>query len=101
MSDARPEHAGGLGQLVQKLSGAQVYTTRPGDQKLRNDKAFTLKRPQDDQREGAKHGFHARCVPQVWVAQDDQLVSICQRAAARAGHAGRFARRHQLELGRL
>lgn len=74
LSDTRPEHAGALSQLVQ-MSGAQVYTTRPGDQKLRNDKSFTLKRPQDDQREGARMGS-IPMLPHVWVAQDDQIVSI-------------------------
>lgn len=88
LSDTRPEHAGGLSQLVQ-MTGAQVYTTRPGDQKLRNDKSFTLKRPADDQREGARMGS-IPMLPHVWVAQDDQVVSISSvrlRALATPGGA--------------
>jgi metallo-beta-lactamase class B len=88
LSDTRPEHAGGLSQLVQ-MTGAQVYTTRPGDQKLRNDKSFTLKRPEDDQREGARMGS-IPMLPHVWVAQDDQVVSISSvrlRALATPGGA--------------
>lgn len=74
LSDTRPEHAGALGELVQ-MTGAQVYTARPGDQKLRDDKSFVLKRPQDDEREGARMGS-IPMLPHVWVAQDDQVVSI-------------------------
>jgi metallo-beta-lactamase class B len=74
LSDTRPEHAGALGELVQ-LTGAQVYTARPGDEKLRSDKSFTLKRPQDDQREGARMGS-IPMLPHVWVVQDDQVLSI-------------------------
>lgn len=88
LSDTRPEHAGGLSQLVQ-MTGAQVYTTRPGDQKLRKDKSFTLKRPEDDQREGARMGS-IPMLPHVWVAQDDQVVSISSvrlRALATPGGA--------------
>lgn len=88
LSDTRPEHAGGLSQLVQ-MTGAQVYTTRPGDQKLRDDKSFTLKRPQEDQREGARMGS-IPMLPHVWVAQDDQVVSISSvrlRALATPGGA--------------
>jgi metallo-beta-lactamase class B len=74
LSDTRPEHAGALAELVQ-MTGAQVYTARPGDQKLRDDKSFTLKRPQNDEREGARMGS-IPMLPHVWVAQDDQVVSI-------------------------
>lgn len=69
VSDARPEHAGGAREL-QKLSGAQIYTMRPGDQKLRSDKVL-----KDDPRDGAKVGA-SPLVPQVWVVQDAQLLGI-------------------------
>jgi len=70
VSDARPEHAGGIGEL-QQLSGAQVYTARPGDQKLRPGE----KPLKEDPREGAHMGSYP-LVPQVWVVQDDQLLGI-------------------------
>ncbi|HTQ36202.1 MAG TPA: MBL fold metallo-hydrolase [Steroidobacteraceae bacterium] len=69
VSDARPEHAGGIPEL-QKLSGAQVYTARAGEQKLHSDKPF-----KDDPREGAKMGAYP-LIPQVWVVQDDQLLGV-------------------------
>ncbi len=68
VSDARPEHAGGVGEL-QKLSGAQVYAMRPGEQKIHTEKL------QDDPREGARVGANPQ-PPQVWVVQDDQLLGI-------------------------
>jgi metallo-beta-lactamase class B len=69
VSDARPEHAGGASEL-QKMSGAQIYTMRPGDQKLRSDKPL-----KNDPRDGAKVGA-SPLVPQVWVVQDGQLLGI-------------------------
>ncbi len=83
VSDARPEHAGGAHEL-QKLSGAQIYTMRPGDQKLRNDKLL-----KNDPREGVKVGA-SPLVPQVWVVQDGQLLGIASvrlRALASPGGA--------------
>lgn len=83
VSDARPVHAGGVGEL-QKLSGAQVYTRRPGDQILRNGKPL-----ENDPREGAKMGSMP-IIPQAWVVQDDQLVGIASvrvRAFATPGGA--------------
>ncbi len=83
VSDARPEHAGGAREL-QKLSGAQIYTMRPGDQKLRTDKLL-----KEDPRDGAKVGA-SPLVPQVWVVQDAQLLGIASvrlRALATPGGA--------------
>jgi metallo-beta-lactamase class B len=68
VSDARPEHSGGALDL-QQLSGAQIYTRRPGDQKLRNSKPL-----KNDPREGVSVGS-IPLIPQAWVVQDDQLVS--------------------------
>jgi metallo-beta-lactamase class B len=83
VSDARPEHSGGVGELV-KLTGAQVYTMRPGDQKLRG----SIKPPKDDPREGVNMGS-LPLVPQVWVVQDDQLLGIASvRLRALATTAG-------------
>lgn len=84
VSDARPEHSGGVAEL-QQLSGAQVYTARPGEQKLRTGKP-PLK---DDPREGVNVGS-IPLVPQAWVVQDDQLVGIASvrtRALATPGGA--------------
>jgi metallo-beta-lactamase class B len=69
VSDARPEHAGGAREL-QKRSGAQIYTMRPGEQKLPVDKVL-----KDDPRDGAKVGA-SPLVPQVWVVQHAQLLGI-------------------------
>jgi hypothetical protein len=74
VSDARPEHAGGVGSL-QALSGAQVYTARAGEQKLRDAKLPVGKPLKNDPREGARMGA-IPMLPQVWVVQDDQLLSV-------------------------
>jgi metallo-beta-lactamase class B len=88
VSDTRPEHAGGVGEL-QKLSGAQLYTARAGEKNLRSASSQVGKPLKDDPREGARMGA-IPMLPQVWVVQDDQLLSVSSvrvRALATPGGA--------------
>lgn len=84
LSDTKPEHAGGVAE-IQQLTGAQVYTMRPGDQKIRG----MLKPLKQDPREGVAVGSIPQ-LPQVWVVQDDQLLGVASvrvRALATPGGA--------------
>ncbi len=77
VSEEHPESAGGAAQL-QRESGAQVYTTRAGEQVLRTGKLAA---------EDPLYASMATIAPvsQPWVTQDDQLIGIgSQRVRATA-----------------
>jgi metallo-beta-lactamase class B len=82
VSHAHYDHAGGLAEL-QRLTGAQVYATRPAEEVLR-----TGKLSKDDPQAGAKMPGIAR-LEHAWVVQDDQLLGIASlrlRVLATPGH---------------
>ena len=81
-SHAHPDHAGGIAEL-QRLSGADVYLSRPSSEVLRSGK-LAKDDPQYDK------GKSTMPVPsRIWVVSDGQLLgigSIRLRATATPGH---------------
>jgi metallo-beta-lactamase class B len=77
VSEEHPEYAGAVA-LLQRESGAQVYTMRAGESVLRTGKLAA-----DDPLYASKATIMP--VPQPWVVQDDQLLGIgSQRVRATA-----------------